>query len=110
MQMKEKVLSLVDAICNTQSTNCRSLNKANLARELMDLADISKEAEIQEIPLDWNRQVIILYLLPNDNNYYSLFAGIGCDGQYHFELSITGQLNGNIFNFYKEDVLIREIK
>lgn len=98
--MQNELMKLVNEICNTESTNCRSLNKSDVARKLLDIANVPAVAEIQEIPLDWNNQVVILFLLPNDNNYYSLFAGIGTDNNYHFELSICGILNGNEFDFY----------
>lgn len=102
--MKNKVMQLVEQICNAKSTDCRSLNKGSLARELMNLANIPQNADIQEIPLDWNNQVVILFLLPNDKNYYSLFAGIGCDGKFYFELSITGTLKENgWFHFFEEE-------
>lgn len=99
-------MELVNKICNKQSTDCRSLNKSSLARELMDFANVPQNASIQEIPLDWNNQVVILFLLPNDANYYSLFAGIGNDGNFYFELSVTGILNGNTFDFFDEDKVL----
>ena len=77
--MKNKVMNLVNTICNLKSADCRSLNKADIARELMNLANIPENAMIQEIPLDWNSQVEILFTLPDDTHYYSLFAGIGRD-------------------------------
>lgn len=104
--MQEKIMELVKEICNMESTNCRSLNKADLARKLMDLAHIPQEAEVQEIPLDWGNQVEILFLMPDDNNYYSLFAGIGNDHKFYFELGITGVLRGSMFDFYEEEKVI----
>lgn len=103
---KLKVLKLVNKICSMESTGCRSLNKSELARELLQIANVPEIAEIQEIPLDWNNQVVILFLIPNDVNYYSLFAGIGTDKEFHFELEICGQLEGKDFNFYDEDEVI----
>ena len=102
--MRDKAMNLVSEICNMKSTNCRSLNKAAIARELLNLANIPKNANIQEIPLDWNNQVVILFLIPGDNNYYSLFAGIGNDGKFYMELTIAGVLNGNTFEFYDEEI------
>ena len=101
--MKNKVMNLVNTICELKSTNCRSLNKANVARELMNLANIPESAKIQEIPLDWNSQVEILFTLPDDINYYSLFAGIGRDGNFYFQLSIVGFLDGEYFEFYDNE-------
>ena len=102
---KEKVIVmyLVRKICHMESTGCRSLNKVEVARQLMDLANIPGNAKIQEIPLDWNKQVVILFLLPDDENYYSLFAGIGKDKKFHFELTIAGILKGNEFEFFDEE-------
>ena len=104
--MQDKIMELVREICNTQSTDCRSLNKASLARELMDIANVPQNAEIQEIPLDRDNQVVILFLLPNDENYYSLFAGIGNDRKFYFELSVTGKLNGSTFDFFEEEKML----
>lgn len=69
----------------------------------MDFVYIPQNAEIQEIPLDWNNQVVILFLVPGDTNYYSLFAGIGNDKKFYLELTITGILNGNKFEFFDEE-------
>lgn len=104
--MQNKIMSIVREICSTESTNCRSLNKTNLARQLLDIANVPQDADIQEIPLDWNDQVDVLFLLPNDTNYYSLFAGIGTDNKFYFSLGITGVLNGNMFDFYDKDIEI----
>lgn len=104
--MQDKVMSIVKEICNTESVDCRSLNKTKLVRQLMDIANIPQNAEVQEIPLDWDNQVVVLFLMPNDTNYYSLFAGIGMDNSFHFSLGITGVLNGDEFEFFGEDKLI----
>ena len=95
--LKSKIMQLVREICNTPSTNCRSLNKSLLARELLDIANVPQNAEIQEIPLDWDNQVVILFLIPDDVIYYSLFAGIGKDGNFYFDLTVTGILRENQF-------------
>lgn len=103
--MKNKIMEIVTKICDTQSTNCRSLNKAELAKELLAIANVPENAEIQEIPVDWNNQVVVLFLLPNDNNYYSLFAGIGNSGNFYFKLTITGVIaeNGEEFDFFETE-------
>ena len=101
--MKNRVMNLVNTICDLKSADCRSLNKSDIARELMNLANIPESAKIQEIPLDWNSQVEILFTLPDDTNYYSLFAGIGRDGNFYFQLSITGFLDGEYFEFYDNE-------
>lgn len=111
LKEKKKIIEIVSKICDTESTNCRSLNKVYLARELMNIANIPTNADICEIPLDWNNQVVVLFLIPEDDNYYSLFAGIGKDRKFYFELSVTGKLLPNRkFYFYseigKEDVVI----
>lgn len=104
--MREKVMDLVTEICNMTSTDCRSLNKSDIARQLLDLCHVPESAKISEIPLDWGNQVVILFLVPNDKNYYSLFAGIGNDGQFYFELTITGILEVDRFNFFDEEKLL----
>lgn len=104
--MKDKVMQIVKEICNTESTNCRSLNKTKLARQLMDIANVPQNAEIQEIPLDWDSQVLICFLLPNDTNYYSLFAGVETNNNFCFQLGITGILKGDEFDFFDEDKII----
>ena len=101
--MRDKIMRLVSEICDMKSTNCKSLNKAVIARKLLDMANVPKNANIQEIPLDWNNQVVILFLVPGDDNYYSLFTGIGNDGNFYFELTITGILNGDMFEFFGEE-------
>lgn len=104
--MKNKILDLVEKICSNNS-DCRGLNNKEMARELMNIANIPENAEIEEIPLNWNNQVVILFLLPEDKNYYSLFAGIGNDNEFHFELSITGTLQENgYFDFFTEEEML----
>lgn len=104
---KQTILNLVSKICDTKSTDCRSLNKVEIARELLNMAHVPSNAEISEIPLDINNQVVVLFLLPGDKKYYSLFAGIGNDGRFHFELSITGTLKDDgYFHFFKEDKIL----
>lgn len=101
--MQNKVMEIVKKICKAESVSCRGLDQQALARKLMDIANIPPEADIQEIPVNWDNMVLILFLLPNDKNYYSLFAGIGIDGNFHFELSITGKLLDNgYFDFFEE--------
>lgn len=104
--MQDKIMQLVKEICNIESTNCRSLNKTELARRLMDIVNVPHNAKIQEIPLDWNNQVLICFLLPDDINYYSLFAGVGTDNNFCFQLGITGILKGDEFEFFDEDKII----
>ena len=103
-------MSIVKQICNTESTDCRSLNKINLARQLMDLMHVPTEAEIEEIPLDWCNQVGICFLLPNDNNYYSLYAGKWNDESESIYLSIIGKLckdgEFDVFDFWSEEKIL----
>lgn len=88
--MEEKVMELVKEICEMESTDCRSLNKSEPARKLLDLAGVPKSAKIGEILFCWGNQASVLFSLPNDNNYYCLFAGLGCtDKKFYFDLSIN---------------------
>lgn len=111
--MQNKIMELVDKICAMESTNCRSLNKSGLARKLMDFAEIPMDAIIHEIPLDWDRQVEIMFTIPEDtlhkvNYYFALYVGIGTDGKFHIELFKCGEWNrkSNYFDFYFRDKLI----
>lgn len=105
--MKDKIMELVEEICTMPSLNCRALNKSGVARKLLDIASVPNNAEIQEIPLDIDNQVEILFTIPDDRNYYALFAGIGTDGNFHFDLSITGKVRkygkNCFFNFDDEE-------
>lgn len=105
-QDRKEIMRLVRKICNTESRDCRSRNKADFARRLLDLANVPQNADVQEIPLDWDNQVVILFLMPNDTNYYSLFAGIGNDEKFYFELTIAGILKGKHFDFFNEEIPI----
>ena len=96
-------MPIVKEICSITPTDCRSLNKAHLARQLMDLVNIPQNAEIYEIPLDWDDEVVILFMLPNDKNYYSLGAGHWLDGTERLILSITGRWKGRKFKFFEEE-------
>lgn len=99
----EEFMPIVKEICSITPIDCRSLNKAHLARQLMDLLNIPQNAEIYEIPLDWNDEVVILFMLPNDKNYYSLGAGHWLDGTERLILSITGRWKGRKFKFFEEE-------
>lgn len=104
--MKNKVMAIVEKMCNAESTSCRGLDQSSLARELMDLANIPQNADIQEIPVNWDNMIAINFLIPDNDKYFCLFAGIGIDGSYHFELSIIGTLLENgWFHFRQEDGL-----
>lgn len=104
--MQSKVMTIVERMCSTSLTDCKGLNLCTEARKLMKLANVPSTAEIQEIPLCEDSQVVVLFLLPSDKNYYSLFAGIGLDRKFYFELSITGVLNGAEFLFFDEEDIL----
>lgn len=105
--MEKRVMNIVENICSHNISDCRGLSLADEGRKLLDFANVPNNANIQEIPLCWDNQVVILFLMPNDDNYYSLFAGIGNDGKFYFELSITGKLLTNgYFDFYDEEEIL----
>lgn len=97
-------IKIVKEICSVKATDCRSLNKIKMARKLMDMVNIPQNAEIQEIPLDWNNQVEILFTVPNDKYYYGLNAGRWLDGTESMFLELIGtqqKQGGHIwFDFY----------
>lgn len=99
----EEFMPIVKEICSITPTDCKCLNKSKLARELMNLISIPQNAEIYEIPLDWDDEVVILFMLPNDKNYYSLCAGHWLDGTERLILSITGRWKGREFKFFQEE-------
>ena len=97
-------MEIVHEICTISSTDCRSLNKSDLARKLMDLVNIPQNAEIQEIPLDWEDQVDVCFTIPNDDNYYSLYAGHWLDNTESMKLANTGKIDGSQFEFYEKEI------
>lgn len=110
MPNTKAIMEIVDRICSMESSNCRSLNKRNDARLLMDHANIPSTAIITEIPLDWDKQVEILFTMPEDithkvNYYFSLFAGIGMNGKFCFNLYKVGEWKPNSceVDFYVRD-------
>lgn len=111
--MKAEIMKIVEKICTMQSTNCRSLNKVNEARKLMNIAGVPENATIHEIPLDWDNQVEILFTIPADkvhkvNYYFALYAGIESSGKFCFDLLQVGEWSEktDIFDFYVRDKII----
>lgn len=100
-------MDIVREICAKNSTDCRSLNKSDLARKLMDMVNIPDNAEITEIPLDWDNQVGILFVIPNDDNYYCLYSGHWNNNTESMQLVITGTVHRNEnkldFDFFDEE-------
>lgn len=89
---KNEVMEIVSAICSTPPENCRGLDKAELALQLFEYSDIKCGTifTISEIPLCWSNQVDIYFVIYGDPNYYSLFAGIGNDGSFCYQIEIIG--------------------
>ena len=59
---KNRIMEIVHEICTRQSTDCRSLNKRDLAIMLFDEIGIdSKKTNIFEIPLYWDNQTSICF-------------------------------------------------
>jgi len=103
---RDKIMQIVSKMCTNECNSCRGLDSSDLAIKLLKMANVPTAADIQEIPLQENLQVEILFLMPNDNNYYGLFAGIGNDKKFHFELKIVGELKGDEFDFYDDDITL----
>jgi len=84
--MNEKVMQLVNEICNTKS-NCRGIeNNQEHIIGLLKLKGIEiSNIIIKEVPLNWNKQVVILYQNITTNEHRELFAGMGTDGNFYFE-------------------------
>lgn len=100
------LIEIVDEICQQEAHGCRALNLD--INSLLQMSEIHN-ADIWEIPVHENHQVVVLYKLPDDNRYYSLFAGIGLDGNTHLEISIEGTVNGNHINFYDEPIRLKTL-
>lgn len=60
-----------------------------------------------EIPLDWNNQVAILFIIPEDDNYYCLYAGHWNNNTESMQLVISGTVHRNgdklDFDFFDEE-------
>lgn len=72
--MKNKVMAIVEKICNAESVSCRGLDQSSLARDLMNLANIPQNADIQEIPVNWDNIVAIYFLIPGNDKYFLSFC------------------------------------
>lgn len=110
IQLTRKANSIVTAICKMFPTDCRSLNKADLGRKLLDLLNVPTTAEITEIPLDWDGQVEICFVVPGNINVFSFYAGKWLDGSESCYLAIIGtqkEDNGKIwYDFFQiEEIL-----
>lgn len=111
MQLTQEAKNLVFAICATTPTDCRSLNKADLGRKLLDLLNVPTTVEITEIPLDWDGQVEICFVVPENANVFSLYAGKWLDGSESCYVAITGRQredNGKVwYDFFQiEEILL----
>lgn len=84
--MENKVMELVNRICNTD-TNCRGLiNNTEAINSLLELKGINlSDIRVYEVPINWNNQVLICYENLFTNEYRQLFCGIGTDGNFYFE-------------------------
>lgn len=110
MELENKVMVIVNQMIrldndDSLSDNTRKNSILCLARKLLKLAGICEEnTEIFEIPVMQDNQVVVLFFSKseNDDNYYSIFAGIGTDGKFYFEFSITGRVE-RLKDSYKFD-------
>ena len=83
-------MSVVREICTRIPTKCRSLNMVDLARRLMDMINVPQNAEIFEIPLNWQNQVGITFIIPGYPVAFGLYAGYWKNGTESMQLEITG--------------------
>lgn len=83
-----ETIHLVSQITNTAS-NCKGIkgNEEN-ARKLLNLAQVDENVQIIEIPLNWDNQVVIIFI-DTDGIEKELFAGLGNDGNYYLKVSVT---------------------
>lgn len=86
-------MSVVREMCARKSTDCRSLNMKDLARKLMDMVNIPQNAEIFEIPLNWQNQVGIIFMVPNYPVAFVLYAGHWKNGTESMQLDVLGTIH-----------------
>ena len=102
-------MCVVREMCARKSTDCRSINMADLAWRLMDMVDIPQTAEIFEIPLHWDNQVGITFMVPNYPVAFGLYAGLWKNGTKSMQLEIVGTIcnddnNGISIDYWKEEM------
>lgn len=101
-------MSVVREMCARKSTDCRSLNMKDLARRLMDIANIPQTAEIFEIPLNWHNQVGITFMVPNYPVAFGLYAGYWNNGTESMQLEIVGTIRNDddsiSIDYWKEEM------
>lgn len=101
-------MSIVREMCVRKSTNCRSLNMKDLARRLMDMVGIPQNAEIFEIPLNWQNQVGITFTVPKYPVAFCLYAGHWNDGTESMQLEIVGTIRNDdddiSIDYWKEEM------
>lgn len=99
-------MSIVRKMCERSSTDCRSLNMKFYARKLMDMVGIPQNAEIFEIPLNWDNQVGITFTVPDYPVAFGLYVGHWNNGTESMQLEIVGVIhkdNDGISISYKEE-------
>lgn len=108
MASRKELMEIIHKMCNFQSSSCRGLDMVGWAEVLLHKCGIPHCAEIGEIPVADREQVIILFSLPRNKYYYSLFVGIGrLDKKFHIEFQIEGILpNTNRFRFLEPAIHI----
>lgn len=90
MPIVEKICSLPSSALDRTEEDGKEL--LNLCRTLMDMVNIPSNAEIYEIPLMKNNQVVIYFFLENDDEKeYCLNAGHWLDDTISMKLEAYGK-------------------
>lgn len=77
-EQNARLADFVRTMCETESTDCRSLNKKGIALNLLSEVGFDADlCEIFEIPLDWSNQVCIDFRYFGRD--YEVFAGVEFD-------------------------------
>lgn len=100
-------MDIIREICDAESIGCRSLNKAGLVFDLMEMVGMDTDGIIiSEIPVDWAEQVVAVFEF--DGDWYEFAAGISADGSgKYFEDVRRWSEDGNgeliPFEFFKSE-------
>lgn len=80
------------------------------AEALLRLMGVNKDYEIYEIPLCWNNQVVIRFILNelNINTVFNVFAGINKNNNNEFILEIGVENEWDVIPLYSESCLIEK--
>jgi len=94
-QRQKKIMELVNTICNTESDCHGMANNCFNVNELLCMSEnVPEYCRVIEVPINWGQQVLIIYKRVGEENECELFAGIGTDGEFYFEVTEVDSESG----------------